>query len=84
MRTGGDAILTRRTAGGDAILTREQREAFWREGFVFVPDLLTREEAAACRDRYEGMFAGSFDTGVYPQKSSRYIARVCESVSECE
>jgi len=57
-------------AGGDAILTREQREAFWREGFVFVPDLLTREEAEACRDRYEGMFAGSFDTGMYPQKSS--------------
>eukprot|EP00802_Teleaulax_amphioxeia_P024207 Tamp_24878.p1 GENE.Tamp_24878~~Tamp_24878.p1 ORF type:complete len:305 (-),score=49.53 Tamp_24878:52-942(-) len=55
-------------AGGDAVLTGEQRAAFWKDGFVFVPDLLTRDEAIKVRDRYEGMFAGSFDTGVYPDE----------------
>lgn len=40
------------------LLTEEQRQSFWRHGFVMVSDILTQQEADECRRRYEPMFAG--------------------------
>jgi hypothetical protein len=51
-----------------ATLSEEQRAYFWRHGFVLVPNVLSAEEAKACRDRYQHMFAGVFDTGTYPDE----------------
>ena len=51
-----------------AALSEEQRAHFWRHGFVLVPDVISAEEAKACRDRYQHMFAGVFDTGTYPDE----------------
>jgi hypothetical protein len=52
----------------EPVLNEEQRQSFWRHGFVLVSDILTQQEAEECRSRYEPMFAGSFDTGIYPDE----------------
>jgi hypothetical protein len=66
------AIQVEQGSGGGVkagrLLSEEQREMFWRDGFVFVPNLLTCREAESCRERYELLFAGKFDTGLYPDE----------------
>jgi len=38
--------------GVDALLSEEQREMFWRDGFVLVPNLLTQQEGACVCVKY--------------------------------
>jgi len=44
------------------------REAFFRDGFVLVRDVLSLEFAVSLRDHYADLFAGRFPTGVYPDE----------------
>ena len=56
------------SSASPGLLSDAQVASFWRDGYVLVPELLAGEEAAACASRFAGMFAGKFDTGVYPDE----------------
>jgi len=43
-------------------------DAFREQGFLIVRDLLGTEDTEALRGRFPKLFAGSFDTGVYPDE----------------
>lgn len=49
-------------------IDREDRARFERDGFLVVEKVLTRERVEALRARFEPLFAGRFDTGVYPDE----------------
>ncbi len=49
-------------------LTQEQFKAFDRDGFVIVENALDESAVAAARDRFEPLFAGEFETGLYPDE----------------
>jgi len=52
----------------DISLTQEQRDAFERDGFVIVPDVLDDASVTACRERFEPVFSGDFETGLQPDE----------------
>ncbi|KAL6064518.1 Phytanoyl-CoA dioxygenase family protein [Balamuthia mandrillaris] len=54
--------------GGGGMLSKEQRERFRREGFLVLPELLDRRLALRLQAKVEPLFAGEFDTGVYPDE----------------
>ncbi len=39
---------------------------FCRDGFLILERILTPERVAALQERFPKLFAGRFDTGVYP------------------
>jgi phytanoyl-CoA hydroxylase len=43
-------------------------ERFRRDGFLIVERFLSEDRIAALRDRFPKLFAGTFDTGVYPDE----------------
>ena len=49
-------------------LSREQIEAFHTDGFVVVERIIDPELAHDARDRYEALFSGRFETGLYPDE----------------
>jgi phytanoyl-CoA hydroxylase len=49
-------------------LTDAQRETFARDGFVIVDQLVDPSLAARALARYEDLFAGRFETGLYPDE----------------
>ena len=49
-------------------LTQEHFKAFDRDGFVIVENALDKSAVAAARDRFEPLFAGEFETGLYPDE----------------
>lgn len=49
-------------------LTDEQRARFRQDGFLIVEKLLDAEAVSFLRDRFPLLFAGKFDTGVYPDE----------------
>ncbi|KAL6065878.1 Phytanoyl-CoA dioxygenase family protein [Balamuthia mandrillaris] len=52
----------------NGMLSNEQRERFRREGFLVLPELLDRRLALRLQAKVEPLFAGEFDTGVYPDE----------------
>ena len=56
------------TAPNDHVLQEEQRAQFREDGFLTIRDLLDSEQTAALRNRFPLLFAGKFDTGVYPDE----------------
>ena len=50
------------------LFSREERELFWREGFVVRRGVLSRADAAALASHYEALFSGAFPTGTYPDE----------------
>src|SRR5687768_7057277 len=51
-----------------SILTSEQMAQFENDGFLVVADVLSPDLVEALRDRFPKLFAGHFDTGVYPDE----------------
>jgi ectoine hydroxylase-related dioxygenase (phytanoyl-CoA dioxygenase family) len=49
-------------------LTQAQFEAFNRDGFVIVDNALDETAVAAGRRRFEPLFSGEFETGLYPDE----------------
>jgi ectoine hydroxylase-related dioxygenase (phytanoyl-CoA dioxygenase family) len=49
-------------------LREPEIERFTRDGFLIVERILTRERVAALQERFPKLFAGRFDTGVYPDE----------------
>jgi phytanoyl-CoA hydroxylase len=64
------------TTGRDAVtiddhsfvLTEDQRHAFARDGFVIVDRIIDPAAAAGALARYEDLFGGRFETGLYPDE----------------
>ena len=49
-------------------LTDAQVDTFARDGFVVVDQIIDPELARRALDRYEDLFAGNFETGLYPDE----------------
>ena len=49
-------------------LTPAQVETFAENGFVIVDRIIDPPTAERARDRYEDLFAGRFETGLYPDE----------------
>jgi len=49
-------------------LTHDQVESFTRDGFVVVQNLIDPALARRALDRYDDLFAGRFETGLYPDE----------------
>ncbi len=49
-------------------LGQDDIDRFRRDGFVIVEGLLSADRIAALRERFPKVFAGQFDTGVYPDE----------------
>ncbi len=49
-------------------LSHDEVETFDRDGFVIVENLIDPDLARCALDRYEDLFAGSFETGLYPDE----------------
>ena len=49
-------------------LTEEQVARFNADGFLILPKLIERDEAEAVAARFEGLFKGKFETGLYPDE----------------
>ena len=51
-----------------AIFSPAQRDAFTRDGFVALENVLSPDDAAALAEHYAALFAGEFPTGIYPDE----------------
>ena len=51
-----------------AIHLNAARSAFHRDGFAILPDMLQNKTVQALRQRFERLFAGDFETGMYPDE----------------
>lgn len=49
-------------------IAAKDRAQFGRDGFLIVQNLLSADMVAALRDRFTPLFAGKFDTGIYPDE----------------
>lgn len=49
-------------------LTDDQVEQFLADGFVIVPEIIDQELARRALNRFEPLFAGQFETGLYPDE----------------
>jgi hypothetical protein len=55
-----DAAMTR--------ITQEQIDRFRQDGFLILDRFLSAEEVERARSRFEPMFRGEFETGLYPDE----------------
>src|SRR3546814_7264154 len=51
-----------------AAIGEDEIVRFRRDGFLVVERILSEERIAALRERFTPLFAGRFDTGVYPDE----------------
>lgn len=51
-----------------ADLSEDDVGRFRRDGFLIVERLLSQERVAALRESFPKLFAGRFDTGIYPDE----------------
>lgn len=51
-----------------SVIDDETKERFWHDGFCIVPNLIEADTAIAIRERFEGLFRGDFETGIYPDE----------------
>ena len=49
-------------------LTNDQVARFSADGFLILPKLIERAEAARVASRFEDLFRGKFETGLYPDE----------------
>lgn len=56
-------------------LTHDHVERFDRDGFVVIEDVLTPSLVEAARARFEPLFAGKFETGLYPDEWNWRLGR---------
>ena len=62
-------------------LTADHVAAFERDGFVVIHDVLTPSEVAAARERFEPLFSGKFQTGLYPDEWNWRMGRDREDLT---
>lgn len=56
-------------------LTANHQQSFARDGFVIVPDVLDPADIEAARARFEPLFSGKFETGLYPDEWNWRVGR---------
>jgi phytanoyl-CoA hydroxylase len=49
-------------------LSKQQKERFQKDGFLIIPNFLSRQLASEAADRIERCFKGTFETGIYPDE----------------
>jgi hypothetical protein len=49
-------------------ITQDRVDAFGRDGFVIIPNVLSPEEIGRARARFEPLFSGTFETGLHPDE----------------
>ena len=49
-------------------ISEEEKEAFDRDGFVVIPDVLSQVEIESVLARFEPLFSGEFSTGIQPDE----------------
>jgi Phytanoyl-CoA dioxygenase (PhyH) len=62
-------------------ITQDTFDAFDRDGFVIVPDVLTGQEIDRTRARFEPLFSGRFETGLYPDEWNWRMGRDAEDLT---
>ena len=50
------------------MVTSEQIAQFQRDGYLVLKDFIPLPLAITLRDRFDKLFAGEFDTGIYPDE----------------
>ena len=56
-------------------ITQDTIGAFDRDGFVVIPDVLTLREIDRAQARFEPLFSGEFETGLYPDEWNWRLGR---------
>jgi hypothetical protein len=64
-----------------SLITQGHVDAFNRDGFVAVENLLTAAETDAARARFEPLFSGKFETGLYPDEWNWRMGRDQEDLT---
>lgn len=49
-------------------LTAEEKDCFWRDGFVVLPTVLSSETVTVLQGAFDRLFSGHFSTGLYPDE----------------
>ncbi len=57
-----------KTVAGISSITEADVERFREDGFLVVEGLIAAAQVESIRDRFERLFNGEFDTGVYPDE----------------
>ncbi|MGE3831100.1 MAG: hypothetical protein AB7F76_08920, partial [Parvibaculaceae bacterium] len=63
------------------VITPQHLEDFARDGFVSVEGALTHGEIEAARARFEPLFSGKFETGLYPDEWNWRMGRDREDLT---
>ena len=56
------------TATAERLITAEQVEQFHQNGFLVVEDLFASEQVERLLSRFDRLYAGEFETGIYPDE----------------
>lgn len=52
----------------EQLITAEQLEQFHQNGFLVIENLFSSEQVARLLDRFDRLYAGEFETGIYPDE----------------
>jgi ectoine hydroxylase-related dioxygenase (phytanoyl-CoA dioxygenase family) len=66
---------------GMITLTQKHVDSFDRDGFVIIENVLTSAQIDAARSRFEPMFSGKFQTGLYPDEWNWRMGRDREDLT---
>jgi hypothetical protein len=62
-------------------ISQKELDDFDRDGFVIIPGVLTPEQVEAARARFEPLFSGRFETGLYPDEWNWRLGRDREDLT---
>ena len=62
-------------------LTQDHIDQFDRDGYVIIENVLTTQQVEAARARFEPMFSGKFETGLYPDEWNWRMGRDREDLT---
>ena len=62
-------------------LTQQDFDCFNRDGFVTVANVLDHAAIAKARERFEPLFSGNFETGLYPDEWNWRMGRDREDLT---
>ena len=78
---GASAITLNDGANIMSFLTQQHIDAYNRDGFVIIENILTSHEIDAARARFEPLFSGKFQTGLYPDEWNWRMGRDREDLT---
>lgn len=64
----GIPAVAEAAAEGHSVIDPATKARFWADGFCVVPDVITQAQASGVRARFDPLFRGDFDTGIYPDE----------------